>query len=86
MAYLIFTEDKLSSKERNQLNDEEFGIPELRKYPLNNKTHIVSAVKFFNYCKPKYEKELARRIIAKMEYYNIPKETVGKNNRLRKYI
>lgn len=86
MSYLIFTEDKLSSKERNQLSDEEFGIPELRKYPLNNKSHVVSAVKFFNYSKPKYEKELARRIIKKMEYYNIPKETIGKNNRLRKYI
>lgn len=86
MAYLIFTEDKLSSKERNSLEDTEFGIPELRKYPLNDKTHVLSAIRFFNHCPPKYEKQLAMRIIKKMEYYNIPKESIGKNNRLRKYI
>lgn len=86
MAYITFNEEKLSSKERKALSDEEFGIPELRKYPLNDKARVLSAIKFFNKCPKGYEEELARNIIKKMEYYNIPKESVGKNNRLYQYL
>ena len=89
MAYLTFNtlkEEKLSTKERNKLPDSEFGIPSLRKYPLQSKKQCLIAIKFFNYVNQEHEAELAHNIIRKMKEYNIPPETVGKNNRLYKYI
>lgn len=86
MAYIIFSEAKLSAKERNQLDDSEFGIPELRKYPLTDKTHVLLAIKFFGKADEKYKPELARRIFAKMKEYNIPESSIGENNELRKYL
>lgn len=86
MAYLTFNEGKLSAKERNTLKDEDFGIPELRKYPLHDKAHVISAQKLFRHCPPKYKAQLAKRIFAKMDYYGIPKDSIGENNELRKYL
>lgn len=86
MAYIIFKENKLSKKERDELSDEEFGIPELRKYPLTDKIHVKQAIVFFYKCPEKYKPELARRILKKMDEYGIPKESVGENNELRKYM
>lgn len=74
-------EDKLKSSERK-----EFGIPELKKYPMPDKSHVLAAIRMFNHVDPKYERELANNIIRKMEEYNIPFDTVGDNNRLKKYI
>jgi len=88
MSYMTFNllEEKLSTKERNQLPDSEFGIPSLRKYPLDSEARVRSAIKFFSYVDKEHEEELARNIIKKMHEYEIPMDTVGKNNRLHKYI
>ena len=42
MSYMTFNllEDKLSTKERNQLPNSEFGIPSLRKFPLDSEARI----------------------------------------------
>jgi len=43
MSYMTFNtllEEKLSTKERNQLPDSEFGIPSLRKYPLHTREQV----------------------------------------------
>lgn len=78
-------EDKLATKKRNKLKDSEFGIPELRKYPLNDEAHVKSAIKFFNYTEPKYEKELAKNINKKIDEYELSDISVGENNRFSKY-
>lgn len=80
------TEAALSSKERKALDDSVFGIPELRKYPLNDKDHVKSAIRFFNKVDNEHEKELAENIINAMDEYGIPYSSVGENNRLYKYI
>ena len=85
-SFTSFTEAKLHAKERNQLPDSEFGLPSQRRYPLHDRAHILSAVRLFNKVSPENEEELARNIIRKMEEYNIPKESVGPDNRLRKYL
>lgn len=59
----FFCEAKLSTKARKKLDDSEFGIPELRKYPLTDKKHVLQAVRFFNKAEEKYKPELARRIV-----------------------
>ena len=86
MSYIIFNEDKLSSKDRNSFDNSEFGIPSKRKFPLNDKSHVLAAIRMFNHVDPEDEKELANNIIKKMKYYNIPFDTVGENNKLYKYI
>lgn len=42
------TESKLDSDDRNKLSDDEFGIPDERKYPLIDKEHLLSAVSYFD--------------------------------------
>jgi len=89
MRYIEFTnlnEEKLSTEARNKLPDSEFGIPSLRKYPLQSKHQTMLAIKFFNYVDKEHEAELARNIIRKMKEYNISPDVVGEKNRLRKYL
>lgn len=67
--------------------DPEYGLPEDKKYPLFDKNHVESAIKFFNYVSDKKkESELAGKIISKMKKYNIPFDTIGEKNRLKNYI
>lgn len=85
MVYTINLQEKaLTSKERNKLDDKEFGIPEERKYPLNDEAHVRAAVKFFNKVEPKYEESLARRIIKRIRELNLD-INVGEDNKLSKY-
>lgn len=62
---------KMSSKQRNKLDDSEFGLPEKRMYPLNDKAHVESAVKLFGHCPDKDKPELARRILAKAKEFGM---------------
>lgn len=70
---------------RSELPDEIFGVPEERKYPLDTKEHVYSAVKLFNHVNKKYEKELADNINKKIKEYNITDINPGPTNRFSKY-
>lgn len=83
--YVINVSKKMPLVE-NKTEDLEYGVPEEKKFPLYDKDHVKSAIKFFNYVKPEYEKELASAIISKMNKYNIPKDMVGEKNRLGSYL
>lgn len=67
---------------------QKYGIPELKKYPMPDTKHVRSAIKFFNYVEPEYEKELANAILARMREYGMSFDdfTVGEDNRFSKYI
>ena len=62
---------KLSSDQRNKLNDSDFGIPEERMYPLHDKAHVESAAKLFGHADAKYKKSLARKILRRAKDFNI---------------
>lgn len=79
-------ETALTSEERNNLQTKTFGIPELRKYPLNDKNHVISAIRYFNHVDKEHEAELARNIIKAMKKYNIKPTIVGDKNRLKDYL
>ena len=79
------TEEFFLETKRSELPDSEFGVPEERKFPLDTEAHVRSAIRFFNYVEPKYEAELARRIIAKMKKFNITDIHVSEKNRFSKY-
>lgn len=75
----IIQEKTLSSKDRKELSDSDYGIPELRKYPLTDKKHVSAAITYFNKCEKKYQPELARNIIKKIKQYDMHPE-VSKDN------
>lgn len=68
--------------------EQKFGVPEQKKFPMPDAKHVRSAIRFFNYVDPSYEKELAKAILARMEEYgmNFDEFEVGDENRFKKYI
>lgn len=68
--------------------DRKYGIPELKKYPMTDKQHVISAIKFFNYVEPEYEKQLAKAILARIKEYGMSFDDfgVGEDNRFIKYL
>ena len=73
-------------KNRSEIDLKDFGVPEERKYPLDSKRRVISAIKLFNHVDKKYEKELAHKIIKKAKEYDIDLSFVGDKNRLKNYI
>ena len=74
----------------SELSDEElekrkYVFPEERKFPLPDKAHVLSAIKFFNYIEPSKEKILANAILKRMREYGMTNVNVGKDNRFSKY-
>ena len=79
-------EEALSSKDRKALPDSDFGLPSQRRYPIPDKAHVLSAIRFFNYVEKEYEAELAKNIIKKIKAFDMADEVhVGKNNRFLPY-
>lgn len=78
-------ESKLSTEKRNNLDDSEFGLPKERKYPLNDESHVKSAIRFFNYCPAKKQKELSSNINKALKKFNL-KVNVSDDNEFIKYI
>ena len=75
-----FMEAKLSSDERT-----DFGIPELKKYPMPDANHVRSAVAYFNKVDKGHEAELANNIIKYMHKYKMDDIKVSPSNRFSKY-
>lgn len=67
-------------------NDKNYGIPELKKYPMPDEKHVKSAIKFFNYVDKDHEKQLANTIKKNIEKFEIEGITIGSKNRFSKYI
>lgn len=76
-------ESKLLTKERDKLNDSDFGIPETRSYPLTDEDHVEAAVRMFPHAPLKYRKALAKRILNKAKELGM--DTTGWKS-LERYI
>ena len=75
-----------NSIQHSDSEDKEFGIPEQKKFPLDSRKHVISAIKFFNYADPRYRKELASKIIRKIKEYGLENSlTPNDNNKFYKY-
>ena len=83
---VIIRINESTERKRSELDDSEFGLPELRKYPLNDREHVLAAIRFFNRCPYGYEEELARRIKRKMKEFKISSSIVGHKNNLTRYL
>lgn len=67
----IITESKLSTTKRDALKDSDFGIPEKRAYPLNDKNHVEAAVRMFPHADDSDKEELAKRILRKAHHFGM---------------
>lgn len=69
-------------------DEHQYGVPEQKKFPLPDADHVRSAIRFFNWVDPKYEKELAKAILEKMDEYGMSFDDfgVGDENRFKKYM
>lgn len=76
-------EAKLSTGERKTLNDDKFGIPSLRKYPLTDSAHVTKAIQFFKFCPMVNRVELATNINKKIKEYAMT-VNVSKDNPFHK--
>ena len=57
--------DKLTANERKELDTSEFGIPQLREFPIHDAAHVRAAEAYFRYAPEEYKAQLARNILAK---------------------
>ena len=63
--------DRLSTEERNELSNAEFGIPQDRSFPMPDAAHVRSAEAYFRYAPDNEKPELARNILAKAQEYGV---------------
>ena len=79
----------LEHSDTEDSDEDLYGVPELKKFPMPDKKHVKSAIRFFNYVDPKYEKELAEAIIEKAKEFGLDLKkdiTIGDENMFKKYI
>lgn len=62
----------IQETKRSNLPDSAFGIPEDRKYPLDSKKHVISAIKLFNHAEESKKQELLKRIKKAAKKFSIP--------------
>lgn len=63
--------DRLTTNERKELDTSEFGIPELREFPLPDAAHIRAAEAYFRYAPEEYKAQLARNILTKARLFGV---------------
>lgn len=63
--------DKLTTSERKELDTSEFGIPELREFPIHDTAHVKAAEAYFRYAPEEYKAQLARNILAKAHLFGM---------------
>ena len=81
MSYSI--ESTLSSKERSSLDENQFGLPDERKYPLIDKKHVQSAISYFFKCPEKDRHELALNIQKAAKKFGVE---IGEETQVAKYL
>lgn len=67
--------DRLDAEERKELNDSDFGLPEERKYPMPDATHVRAAEAYFRYASHLQKPELARNILKKAKEFGVDVES-----------
>ena len=79
----LFFEKALNAKERKELDESDFGLPEQRKYPLIDGEHVKKAIQFFKYCPEKDRKILASNIYKAAKKYDV---NINEESIIFKYI
>lgn len=64
-------DDRLSYREKEELPDRVFGLPERREYPMPDAAHVRAAEAYFRYCPEDLKPKLARAILARAQEYGV---------------
>lgn len=78
-------EADLTAAERRALADSDFGLPEERKWPLNDESHVRSAIQHFHWCPKDQQRELAKNILKAMRRFNMNDVEVSEGNPFYEY-
>ncbi len=68
-------DDKLSAAERRELSDSDFGIPELREFPMPDAVHVRAAEAYFRFAPEAKKPLLAHRILMKAKEFGVDVES-----------
>lgn len=63
--------DKINSRERRELPDYVFGLPERREYPMPDAAHVRAAEAYFRYCPKELKPRLAKAILTKASQFGV---------------
>lgn len=63
--------DRLDAEERRELQDSDFGIPEICEFPMPDAAHVRAAEAYFRYAPENKKQELARLILQKAKKYGV---------------
>lgn len=86
MDFIFLNEEDLSAADRKKIPSEDYGIPDKRKYPLNDAQHTILAIKFFKFCDSKSKKQLATNIVAAIKKYKLESKVKEMDNTFTKYL
>lgn len=75
---------KLTTKQRKELPNSEYGLPKRRAFPLVDANHVRLAIRFFNSASDEEKPILAKNINKKAKEFGI--KVNPKNQTLRKYL
>jgi 2-hydroxychromene-2-carboxylate isomerase len=81
-SYNELKEETLDSEDRKQLSKKTFGLPEERKFPLNDEGHVKSAIAYFYNCPDNKKPKLAKAILKAAKKYNM---NIDKDTTVYKY-
>lgn len=78
-------EADLTAAERRALKDSDFGLPEQRKWPIHDETHVRSAITNFHWCPQENQRELAKNILKAIRKMNLGDMEISEANPFSKY-
>ncbi len=67
--------DKLNTAERRNLPDSDFGLPDLREFPMPDAAHVRAAEAYFRYASDANKPLLAHRILLKAKKFGVDVES-----------
>lgn len=68
---------RYTKKEREEMDSNDFAIPELKKFPITDPGNVNDAKSYFRYVPPKYQKSAANRIFDRMVELDMPLQGEG---------
>ncbi len=67
--------DVITEKERKEMPDSVFGLPERREYPMPDAAHVRAAEAYFRYCPDELKPRLAAAILQKAKQFGVKVES-----------
>lgn len=68
-------DDRISYREKKELPDSVFGLPERREYPMPDAAHVRAAEAYFRYCPEELRPQLARAIVERAREFGVDVES-----------